>query len=703
MAVAAGAKDALKTNERVFPLSKIRNIGIMAHIDAGKTTTTERVLFYTGRVHKIGEVHDGAATMDWMEQEQERGITITSAATTCFWRDHRINLIDTPGHVDFTIEVERSLRVLDGAVAVFCSVGGVEPQSETVWRQADRYRVPRIAYVNKMDKIGADFLKVVSMMRDRLVANPVPIQIPIGQAENFKGVIDLVEMKGIVWDGEELGAIFRIIDIPSELKEEAEKQRHDLIESISEFDDALMEKYIQDEPVSVDEIKRVLRKATLACEIFPVICGTSFKNKGVQPMLDAVLDYLPAPSDVAPVTGMNPVKQVEEERVPGDDEPFSALCFKIMTDPFVGNLTYTRVYSGSLASGSYVYNATKDRKERISRILLMHANKREDVDKIRTGDIAAVVGLKDVITGDTLCNLDYPIILESIHIPEPVISMAIEPKTRADEEKLGVALSRLSHEDPTFRASLNRETGQTVIAGMGELHLEILVDRMKREFSVEVNVSKPQVAYRETIRSIVEEVEGKYIRQSGGRGQYGHVWLRVEPNEAGGGFEFIDKIVGGSIPKEYISPIEKGVKESLENGVLAGFPVVDVKVTLFDGSFHEVDSSEIAFKNAASMAMKDGMKQAKPVILEPMMKLEVVLPQEYMGDCIGDINSRRGNVMEMETRHGVQVIRGEVPLAEMFGYATVMRSFSQGRGNYSMEFAYYAEVPKNIAEKIITK
>ncbi|MBI4777403.1 elongation factor G [Candidatus Desantisbacteria bacterium] len=702
MAVAS-AKDGRKTDGRAFPLSKIRNIGIMAHIDAGKTTTTERILYYTGRVHKIGEVHDGAATMDWMEQEQERGITITSAATTCFWRDNRINLIDTPGHVDFTIEVERSLRVLDGAVTVFCSVGGVEPQSETVWRQADRYRVPRITYVNKMDKVGADFHKVVSMMRERLMANPVPIQIPIGQAENFKGVIDLVEMKGIVWDGEELGAIFKIIDIPSELKEEAEKQRHDMIESLSEFDDALMEKYIHDEPVSKDEIKSVLRKATLACEIFPVLCGTSFKNKGVQPLLDAVIDYLPAPSDVKAVLGMNPEKQMQEERMPDDDEPFSALCFKIMTDPFVGNLTYTRVYSGSLASGSYVYNATKDRKERISRILLMHANKREDVDQIRTGDIAAVVGLKDVITGDTLCSLDNPIILESIHIPESVISMAIEPKTRADEEKLGVALSRLSHEDPTFRTSINRETGQTVIAGMGELHLEILVDRMKREFGVEVNVSKPQVAYRETIREVVEEVEGKYIRQSGGRGQYGHVWLKVEPNEAGKGFEFIDKIVGGAIPKEYISPIEKGVKEALENGVLAGFPVVDVKVTLFDGSFHEVDSSEIAFKNAASMALKEGMKRAKPVLLEPMMKIEIVLPQEYMGDAIGDVNSRRGNVMEMETRHGVQVIRGEVPLAEMFGYATVMRSFSQGRGTYSMEFAYYAEVPKHIAEKIMVK
>ncbi|MBU0700093.1 elongation factor G [bacterium] len=693
----------MRKSGRIFPLSKIRNIGIMAHIDAGKTTTTERILYYTGRVHKIGEVHDGAATMDWMEQEQERGITITSAATTCFWRDSRINLIDTPGHVDFTIEVERSLRVLDGAVAVFCSVGGVEPQSETVWRQADRYRVPRIAYVNKMDKIGADFSKVVSMMRERLMANPVPIQIPIGQAEKFQGAVDLVEMKGIVWDGEELGAVFRIIDIPSELKIDAEKQRHIMIESLSEFDDVLMEKYIQEEPISNDEIRRVLREATLRCEIFPVLCGTSFKNKGVQPLLDAVINYLPAPSDVCAVVGMNPEKQEQEERMPSDDEPFSALCFKIMTDPFVGNLTYVRVYSGSLSSGSYVLNATKDRKERISRILLMHANKREDVDQIRTGDIAAVVGLKDVITGDTLCTLEHPIILESIHIPEPVISMAVEPKTRADEEKLGVALSRLSHEDPTFRTSINRETGQTVIAGMGELHLEILVDRMKREFSVEVNVSKPQVAYRETIRGTVEKIEGKYIRQSGGRGQYGHVVLRVEPNEQGKGFEFIDKIVGGAIPKEYISPIEKGVKEAMENGVLAGFPVVDVMVTLFDGSFHEVDSSEIAFKNAASMAVKDGMKIAKPVLLEPMMKIEIILPQEYMGDCIGDINSRRGNVMEMETRHGVQVIRGEVPLAEMFGYATVMRSFSQGRGTYSMEFAYYAEVPKNIAEKVIVK
>jgi len=692
-----------KMKKRDFSLSNIRNIGIMAHIDAGKTTTTERVLYYTGRVHKIGEVHDGTATMDWMEQEQERGITITSAATTCFWKDYRINLIDTPGHVDFTIEVERSLRVLDGAVAVFCSVGGVEPQSETVWRQANRYHVPRIAYVNKMDKVGADFFKVASMMKERLVANSVPIQIPIFQEEKFVGVVDLIEMKGIVWDGEELGAVFRIIDIPSELKEDAEKQRHDMLESLAEFDDALMEKYINNEPVSAGEIKKVLRKATLAREVFPVLCGTSFKNKGVQPLLDAVVDYLPAPSDVQAVVGTNSVTQVEEERSPSDDEPFSALCFKIMTDPFVGNLTFVRVYSGSLSAGSYVMNSTKDRKERISRILLMHANKREDVDQIRTGDIAAVVGLKDVITGDTLCALDKPIILESIHIPESVISIAIEPKTSIDEEKLGGALSRLSQEDPTFRTSVNRETGQTVIAGMGELHLEILVDRMKREFGVEVNTSEPQVAYRETIREVVEKIEGKYIKQSGGRGQYGHVVIKVEPNEAGKGFEFIDKIVGGVIPKEYISPIEKGVKEAMENGVLAGFPVVDVKVTLFHGSFHEVDSSEIAFKNAGLMATKEGMKKAKPVILEPMMKIEVVLPQEYMGDCIGDLSSRRGNIVEMETRANLQVIRGEVPLSEMFGYATIMRSFSQGRGTYTMEFAYYAEVPKHIAEKIMVK
>lgn len=592
--------------KRDFSLSNIRNIGIMAHIDAGKTTTTERILYYTGRVHKIGEVHDGTATMDWMEQEQERGITITSAATTCFWKDYRINLIDTPGHVDFTIEVERSLRVLDGAVCCFCSVGGVEPQSETVWRQANRYQVPRIAYVNKMDKVGADFFNVASMMKDRLGANSVPIQIPIFQEEKFAGVVDLIEMKGIVWDGEELGAIFRTIEIPSELKEDAEKQRHMMIESLAEFDDALMEKYINNEPVSIGEIKKVLRKATLGCEVFPVLCGTSFKNKGVQPLLDAVVDYLPAPSDVKAVVGINPVKQEEEERMPSDDEPFSALCFKIMTDPFVGNLTFVRVYSGSLIAGSYVSNSTKDRKERISRILLMHANKREDVDQIRTGDIAAVVGLKDVITGDTLCALEKPIILESIHIPESVISVAIEPKTSVDEEKLGGALNRLSQEDPTFRTSVNRETGQTVIAGMGELHLEILVDRMKREFGVEVNVSEPQVAYRETIREVVEKIEGKYIKQSGGRGQYGHVVIKVEPNEVGKGFEFIDKIVGGVIPKEYISPIEKGVKESMENGVLAGFPVVDVKVTLFHGSFHEVDSSEIAFKNAGLMATKKG-------------------------------------------------------------------------------------------------
>lgn len=695
-------KKGEKKMARDVTLSKIRNIGVMAHIDAGKTTTTERILYYTGRIHKIGDINEGTATMDWMEQEQERGITITSAATTCDWKEHQINIIDTPGHVDFTIEVERSLRVLDGAVALFCSVGGVEPQSETVWRQANRYRVPRIAFINKMDKKGADFLGVVEMMKNRLDAKAVPIQLPIGEDSEFKGVVDLVDMKAKIWQNEDMGSTYQITEIPGELKEQANNQRHDLIEILAEYDEILMEKYVLEEDISQDDIKRVIHQATIKGEIFPALCGSSFKNKGVQLLLDAVVDYLPSPDDVSAVTGVNPKSEHQEERFPSEDEPFSALSFKIMTDNYVGNLTFIRVYSGSVKAGSYVYNASKDRQERIGRILRMHANKREDVAVLYAGDIGAVVGLKDIYTGDTLCDEKYPIILESMHFPDPVISMAIEPKSKADEDRVSQALKRLSQEDPTFRIKMDKETGQTVISGMGELHLEVLVDRMKREFSAEVNVSKPHVAYRETIKSRVE-VEGKYIRQTGGRGQYGHVWLIVEPTEPGQGFEFVNKIVGGTIPKEYIAPVEKGIKEAMECGALGGYPVIDVKVTLFDGSFHEVDSSEIAFKNAAIMAFREAQRKARSVLLEPIMKVEVTTPQEYMGDVIGDLNSRRSNILEMEPKGNLQIIRTVTPLSEMFGYATTVRSLSQGRANYAMEFSYYAEVPDYIARKLIGK
>ncbi|MEW6097280.1 MAG: elongation factor G [bacterium] len=689
---------------RVTPFEKTRNIGLMAHIDAGKTTTTERILFHTGKVHKWGEVDDGTTVMDWMEQEQKRGITITSAATTCFWRDHRINIIDTPGHVDFTIEVERSLRVLDGVIGVFCSVGGVEPQSETVWRQADRYNVPRIAFVNKMDKVGADFNRVISMMKERLNANAVPIQLPIvTQDGKFKGVIDLVKMKAIFWDYDENSEeVFKEGEIPQDLHQTAAQANHTLIEAISELDEELMGKYIADEHINEEEIKKGIRNATINGLLFPVLCGASRNNKGIKALLDAVVDYLPSPIDMPPVNGVNPKTEQQEERIASDDEPFSALCFKITADSYVGNLTYIRVYSGSVATGDSVYNSNTGKYERIGRLLQMHANKRTDITKFYAGDIGAVVGLKDVSTGNTLCDKNYPIILESIHFPTPVISVAIEPKTKQDEEKLGVVLNRLAQEDPTFKKSTNPDTGQTLISGMGELHLEIIVERMKKEFGLAVKVSEPQVAYRETIKSMVES-EGKYVRQTGGRGQYGHVWLKIEPVEPGTGLEFVNKIVGGTIPKEYIPSVKKGVEEAMDSGVLAGYPIVDVKVTLFDGSFHEVDSSEIAFKNAAHQGFIDGIKKAHPVLLEPMMRLEVVVPQEYMGDIIGDLNSKRANILEMKLRNTSQIIHAMVPLAEMFGYATSIRSLSQGRANYTMEFAYYSEVPKEIAEKIVSK
>jgi len=674
----------------------------MAHIDAGKTTTTERILYYTGVSHKIGEVHDGAATMDWMEQEQERGITITSAATTCMWKDHRINIIDTPGHVDFTIEVERSLRVLDGAVAVFCSVGGVEPQSETVWRQADKYRVPRIAFVNKMDRIGADFFRGVSMIKDRLKANPVPLQIPIGSEENYKGVVDLIEMKGIVWNDESLGATYDIIEIPADLKDQAEEYREALIEEISSHDDELMEKYLGGEEITKEELKTAIRKATLAIQICPVICGSSFKNKGVQNLLDAVLDYLPAPTDIPAIQGVDANTEAPIERHASDSEPFSSLAFKIMTDPYVGQLCFFRVYSGVMNSGSYVYNSTKGKRERIGRILKMHANKREEIKEVYAGDIAAAVGLKYTTTGDTLCAEDSAVILESIEFPEPVISIAIEPKTKADQEKLGISLGKLASEDPSFRVKTDEETGQTIISGMGELHLEIIVDRLMREFKVEANVGKPQVAYRETISKKVKS-EGKFVRQSGGRGQFGHVWLEIEPQEAGKGYEFVDAIKGGVVPREYIPAVDKGIKEALDNGVMAGFPVVDVKVTLVDGSYHEVDSSEMAFKIAGSMGFKEGCAKASPVILEPIMSVEVVVPEEYMGDVIGDLNSRRGRIMGMEGRAGAQVVSSMVPLAQMFGYSTDLRSATQGRATYSMTFDHYEQVPKSVADEIVAK
>jgi elongation factor G len=694
---------------RKTPIDRYRNIGISAHIDAGKTTTTERVLFYTGVSHKIGEVHDGAATMDWMEQEQERGITITSAATTCFWSgmganfpEHRINIIDTPGHVDFTIEVERSMRVLDGACMVYCAVGGVQPQSETVWRQATKYGVPRIAFVNKMDRAGADFFKVCEQMRDRLRATAVPIQIPIGAEENFKGVVDLVKMKAILWDEENKGTTFRYVDIPAELQEQADEWHEKMVEAAAESSDVLMEKYLEGEKLTEEEIKQGLRKRTINLEIFPMLCGSAFKNKGVQAMLDAVIEYLPAPADVPAIRGIDAHSEEPVERHPVDDEPFSALAFKIMTDPYVGTLTFVRVYSGVLSSGDTVYNSQNDGKERIGRILQMHANQREEIKELRAGDIGACVGLKDVITGTTLSALDKPVILEKMEFPEPVIAVAVEPKTKADQEKMGIALQKLAQEDPSFRVRSDEESGQTIISGMGELHLEILVDRMRREFKVEANVGKPQVAYRETIRKTVEQ-EGKFVRQSGGRGQYGHVWLRIEPRERGAGYEFVNGIVGGVVPREYIPAVDKGAKEQLENGVIAGFPMVDVRVTAFDGSYHDVDSNEMAFKIAASMGVKEGARKADPVLLEPMMKVEVVTPEDYMGDVIGDLNRRRGLVQGMEDGPSGKIVRAEVPLAEMFGYATDLRSQTQGRAGYSMEFSRYAEAPNSVAEAVIKK
>lgn len=687
--------------ERV-PLEKTRNIGIMAHIDAGKTTTTERILYYTGVTYKIGEVHEGTAVMDWMVQEQERGITITSAATTCFWKDHRINIIDTPGHVDFTIEVERSLRVLDGAVAVFDAVAGVEPQSETVWRQANKYGVPRIAFMNKMDRVGADFFMSVKTMVDRLGANPVPIQIPIGAEDKFRGPIDLVRGKAIYFDDETLGAKYVEDEIPQEFLPKAREYREKMLEALADVDENIMEKFLGGEEITEEEIKRAIRKGTIEMRITPVLCGSAFKNKGVQMLLDAIVDYLPSPLDIPPVRGTNPSDGSEIERKASPDEPFAALAFKIMTDPYVGQLTFIRVYSGVLSAGSYVYNSTKDTKERIGRLLRMHANKREEIKEVAAGDIAAAVGLKNTLTGDTLCDEKAPIILEAIEFPEPVISVAIEPKTKADQEKLSQSLAKLAQEDPSFRVSFDEETGQTIIAGMGELHLEIIVDRLLREFKVSANVGKPQVAYKETIRAAAK-AEGKFVRQSGGRGQYGHVVIEIEPAETGKGFEFVNKIVGGTIPREYIPAVEKGIKEALDSGVLAGYPVVDVKATLFDGSYHEVDSSEMAFKIAGSMAFKEAAKKAKPVLLEPIMSVEVVTPEEYMGDVMGDLNARRGKIQSMEKRGNSQVIRAEVPLSEMFGYATDLRSKTQGRATYTMQFSRYEEVPKNISDAIIAK
>ena len=686
---------------REYSLEKTRNIGIMAHIDAGKTTTTERILFYTGVNHKIGEVHDGAATMDWMVQEQERGITITSAATTCHWKDHRINIIDTPGHVDFTVEVERSLRVLDGAVTVLTARGGVEPQTETVWRQAEKYNVPRMAYVNKMDITGADFYNVVKMMHERLQANAVPIQLPIGAEDTFKGIIDLIKMEAIVYE-DDLGKVEDEVAIPDDMKDQAEEYREKLLEACSEQDDEFMEKYLGGEEITEDDIKKVIRKATVTCQMVPVTCGTSYRNKGVQPLLDAIVDFMPAPTDIPPIAGVDPETGEEDHRPSSDEEPFAALAFKIMTDPFVGKLAFFRVYSGTLDAGSYVYNSTKGKKERIGRILQMHANHRKEIEKVYSGDIAAAVGLKDTTTGDTLCDEEHPIILESMEFPDPVISVAVEPATKNDQQKMGVALQKLAEEDPTFRVRTDEETGQTIISGMGELHLQIIVDRMLREFHVDCKVGEPQVAYRETIRKTVE-AEGKFVRQSGGHGQYGHCWLKLEPQEPGEGFAFENKVVGGAIPKEFIKPVEDGVRQAMESGVVAGYPMVDIKATVFDGSFHEVDSSEAAFKVAGSMAFKNGAGKANPVLLEPYVKVEVTVPEEYMGDVIGDLNSRRGRIEGMEARNGAQVINGFVPLSEMFGYSTDLRSKTQGRGNYSMEVAYYDEVPKNIADQIVAK
>ncbi len=700
---------------RKVPLNLYRNIGICAHVDAGKTTTTERVLFYTGISHKIGEVHDGAATMDWMEQEQERGITITSAATTCFWKgmrsqfnEHRINIIDTPGHVDFTIEVERSLRVLDGAVVVFCGSSGVEPQSETVWRQANRYKVPRIAFVNKMDRAGADFLRVVSQIKDRLGATPVPIQLPIGAEDDFKGIIDLMRMKALYWDGDDMGTSYREEDIPSDLLDQSNEYREAMLESVAEASEELMEKYLENGDLTLEEIIQGIRVRTLNNEIVPTICGSAFKNKGVQPMLDCVIDFLPSPDEVEAIQGILEDEETTDQRSSSDEEPFSALAFKIATDPFVGTLTFVRVYSGVLNSGDAVYSPAKRSKERIGRMLQMHANNRSEISEVRAGDIAAVIGLKDVTTGDTLCDLKKPIILEKMTFPEPVISVAVEPKTKTDQEKMSTALGRLAQEDPSFRVNSDEESGQTIISGMGELHLDVLVDRMKREFDVEANIGKPQVAYRETIKKDVES-EGKFVRQSGGKGQYGHVWLKIEPleeaekedeNEV---FQFVNKIVGGTIPREFIPAVEKGAFEQMQSGILGGFPLIDVKVTVYDGSFHDVDSSEIAFKVASSMALKDGALKANPVILEPIMKLEVVTPEEYMGDVVGDLNRRRGIVQGMNDIHAGKVLDGEVPLAEMFGYATDLRSATQGRATFTMEPLKYSEVPANVAEALINK
>ncbi len=686
---------------RQVPLELTRNIGIMAHIDAGKTTTTERILFYTGVNYKLGETHDGSATMDWMAQEQERGITITSAATTCFWKNHRINIIDTPGHVDFTVEVQRSLRVLDGSVTVFCAKGGVEPQSETVWRQADEYHVPRMAYVNKMDIMGADFYRVVQMMKDRLKCNAVPIQLPIGAEDTFKGIIDLVEMKAYVYY-DDLGKDIRVEEIPADMADQAQEYHDALLEAVAEQDDALLEKYFAGETLTIDEIKSCIRKATLANHMVPVTCGTSYRNKGVQKLLDAIVDYMPAPTDVPSIKGINPETEEEVERHSSDSEPFAALAFKIATDPFVGKLAFFRVYSGTVNAGTTVYNANKDSNERLGRILQMHSNHRQDIETVYAGDIAAAVGLKNTTTGDTLCDEKYPVILESMEFPEPVIHVAIEPKTKAGQEKMGIALAKLAEEDPTFKTYTDEETGQTIIAGMGELHLEIIVDRLLREFKVEANVGAPQVAYKETIRKPAD-VDHKYARQSGGRGQYGHVKIRIEPNEPGKGYEFVNAIVGGVIPKEYIPAVDQGIQGAMLSGVLAGYNVVDVKVTLYDGSYHEVDSSEMAFKIAGSMAFKEAMRKADPVLLEPIMKVVVTVPEEYMGDVIGDINSRRGMMQGMEAVSGAQQITAMVPLSEMFGYATDLRSRTQGRGQYVMEPSHYAEVPKSVSEAIISK
>jgi elongation factor G len=695
---------------RTTPINRYRNIGIMAHIDAGKTTTTERILLYTGRTHKIGEVHDGGATMDWMELEQERGITITSAATTCFWKgmdsqfeDHRINIIDTPGHVDFTIEVERSLKVLDGACAIFCAVGGVEPQSETVWRQANKYNVPRIGFVNKMDRAGADFLRVCDQIKSRLGANPVQMQIAIGAEESFEGVVDLVSMKAIFWNEEDQGLTYEVRDIPADLQDLAEEKRELMIESAAEATEELMEKYLEDATLTDDEIKEGIRILTISNQIIPMFCGSAFKNKGVQAVLDAMIMYMPSPEDVGPITGiLDDAAETIALRNPTDDEPFAALAFKIATDPFVGNLTFFRVYSGVLKSGDFVFNSSKGKKERIGRIVQMHANDREEIKEVRAGDIAAAIGLKDVITGDTLCDLKEKIILERMEFPEPVIAVAVEPKTKADQQKMSIALGKLAHEDPSFIVSSDEESGQTIIAGMGELHLEIIVDRMKREFDVECDVGNPQVAYRESITTLVEH-QYKFAKQTGGRGQYGHVYLRIEPQEPGAGYEFVDEIKGGVIPKEYITAVNKGIQEQMKNGVIAGFPLVDMKVTVYDGSYHDVDSSEIAFKIAASMCVREGVKLANPQLLEPMMSVEILTPEDYMGDVIGDINRRRGIVSAMEDTPAGKQVKAEVPLAEMFGYATDLRSMTQGRASYSMEFAKYAAAPRNVADAVVEK